>query len=238
MAGGRIAFVDLDGQLQTMGPSGEAPRAITRAGGRFAFSQFPAWSPDGQSLAAIAGDGVRTGVYVFADRAGAEPDEGAGGRVGLSWTGPLRLFDAGTRALRTVTDEPVLAFFWAPDGQTIAYLTLDLPSRPVRAGYTNGANGHTPEAQLANRVRLAVSLLDTRRAERRRLAQFAPLELFVAQFLPFFDQYALSHRLWSPDSAALVLPAELGGTPTVIRLDAADGRMTPLAPGVMAAWSG
>ena len=29
---------------------------------------------------------------------------------------------------------------------------------------------------------------------------------FVSQLLPYFDQYALSHRLWSPDSASILLP--------------------------------
>ena len=28
---------------------------------------------------------------------------------------------------------------------------------------------------------------------------------FVRQFLPHVDQYALSHRLWSPDSSAILL---------------------------------
>ncbi len=398
MTDGRIAYVDLDGQLHTMGAAGEAPVAVTRAGGRFVFTQFPAWSPDGRWLAAIAGDRVRAGVYVFADRAGAEPDElyssraeapiylywapdsrrvgylhnsrrrglglriarlgqsgsqvlaegrpcfwdwlkdgrhalvhlnlgaeddrldlveleeGAGARfgprpglfqvpglsyrgeyasvstldadgvthvsvirrdsgerllayphpgmvamtwspagahlafiapdqreadeVGMSWTGPLRVFDVETRGLRTLVDEPVLAFFWSPDGRTIAYLTLDLPARSGLNGYVNGRNGHGPRAMEPVRpVRLAVGLVDRLTRERRRLAQVVPLDLFVAQFLPFFDQYALSHRLWSPDSAALVLPVEVDGTPTVVRLDAADGRLTPLAPGTMAAWS-
>jgi len=29
---------------------------------------------------------------------------------------------------------------------------------------------------------------------------------FVAELLPYFDQYALSHRLWAPDSSAFLLP--------------------------------
>ena len=29
---------------------------------------------------------------------------------------------------------------------------------------------------------------------------------FVNQILPYFDQYALSHRFWSADSASLALP--------------------------------
>jgi hypothetical protein len=88
MADGRIAYVDLDGQLQTMEAAGEAPGAVTRAGGRFAFTQFPAWPPDGRWPAAIAGDRGRAGVYVFADRAGAEP-------------GPLRVLETAHLTITT-----------------------------------------------------------------------------------------------------------------------------------------
>jgi hypothetical protein len=28
----------------------------------------------------------------------------------------------------------------------------------------------------------------------------------VNQLLPYFDQYALSHRVWAPDSRSIVLP--------------------------------
>jgi hypothetical protein len=31
-------------------------------------------------------------------------------------------------------------------------------------------------------------------------------ETFALQLLPYFDQYALSHRFWSPDSASFMLP--------------------------------
>jgi TolB protein len=33
-----------------------------------------------------------------------------------------------------------------------------------------------------------------------------PTGHFVNQFLPYFDQYALSHRVWSPDSRSVLLP--------------------------------
>ena len=31
-------------------------------------------------------------------------------------------------------------------------------------------------------------------------------ELFAFQVLPYFDQYARSHRFWAPDSSSIVLP--------------------------------
>jgi TolB protein len=61
--------------------------------------------------------------------------------------------------------------------------------------------------------------------------------LFVSQFLPFFDQYALSHRLWSPDSSALVLPARVEGASQIMLFPADGGEPRPVAPGSMAFWS-
>ncbi|HEY8635642.1 MAG TPA: hypothetical protein VIL81_00120 [Candidatus Limnocylindrales bacterium] len=52
-------------------------------------------------------------------------------------------------------------------------------------------------------------------------------DLFVSQLLPFFDQYALSHRIWSPDSASIALPLVGAGGPSqifVIRTDGSDAR--------------
>ena len=71
----------------------------------------------------------------------------------------------------------------------------------------------------------------------RPLGVFTPSPLFVAQYLPFFDQYARSHRLWSPASDALVLPAlDDDGVPTLVRFGV-DGEARPLVPGDLPAWN-
>ena len=72
----------------------------------------------------------------------------------------------------------------------------------------------------------------------RRLAVFRPSDTFLNQFLPFFDQYALSHRIWSPDSQALVLPMINGeglAEITVIPVDG--GPLQPITRGVIGFWS-
>jgi TolB protein len=70
------------------------------------------------------------------------------------------------------------------------------------------------------------------------LAELSPAPLFAAQFLPFFDQYAASHSIWSPHSDAIVLPAIDDAGQAHISVVPIDGR-SPLriADGVLATWS-
>jgi TolB protein len=63
-------------------------------------------------------------------------------------------------------------------------------------------------------------------------------EAYVRNVLPYFDQYALSHQVWSPDSQAIVLPLDdaTGQTmATVLDVDGGDPR--PIAEAVYATWS-
>jgi TolB protein len=73
--------------------------------------------------------------------------------------------------------------------------------------------------------------------QRQHLTTFQPADEFVTQFLPFFDQYALSHQLWSPASDALVVPAvrEKQLHVLVVPLDSSQPRA--IAEGHMAFWS-
>jgi TolB protein len=62
-------------------------------------------------------------------------------------------------------------------------------------------------------------------------------DTFVSQLLPYFDQYALSHRLWSPDGSAIVLPlvGDDGRTRiTVLQQDG--GRPREIAEAEIAFW--
>ena len=63
-------------------------------------------------------------------------------------------------------------------------------------------------------------------------------EAYVRNVLPYFDQYALSHAVWSPDGRAIVLPQtdDAGRTmATVLNVDGTDPR--PIAEAVYATWS-
>jgi hypothetical protein len=56
--------------------------------------------------------------------------------------------------------------------------------------------------------------------------------------LPYFDQYALSHRLWSPDSASILLPlVDTNGRTQLVAVPADDTDGRPIADGVSGFWS-
>jgi TolB protein len=144
--------------------------------------------------------------------------------------GALSLLDAVTGDLEHVVDGLSLAFFWSPDGESIAYLTLQLGSpgfgdeRQVSA---------SPLSQDPELPRLTIHVFDLATGVARELADFVPTVAFIEQYLPVFDQYARSHRVWSPASDALVFAAVgVDGQP-VITLFGLDGSVTPLAAGEM-----
>ena len=224
-----------------LGEEGE-PRVIIDGGNKFqplvALHKGVAamsWNPVGDQLAFIS------------------PDEHA-----QHCYGELRLIDAATGNARILTDQTVIAFFWSPDGRKIAYFTvvtgptsyaellgLDEPmdtGGTFRAGNVDELLKEQPKTGNRRKLRLTVWVMDVESGARSLLGLFEPLELFINQFLPFFDQYALSHRIWSPASDALVLPtlhtdAGEHRMPqiTVFRID--QSRPYHIASGVSAFWS-
>jgi hypothetical protein len=63
-------------------------------------------------------------------------------------------------------------------------------------------------------------------------------DTFVNQILPFFDQYALSHRFWSPDSASLALPlVAAGGGDQLVVIPADGSEPHPIPDRVIGFWS-
>lgn len=178
-----------------------------------------------------------------------------------SFYGPLRMIDLESGDTRQLVAERVLAFFWSPDGRSIAYLTLatlekpfefdDAPAARLPGGPLVDLMVHMPatprpkalaKAQSQDdeeiRIGLGLSIVDVDSGETRLLTVFEPSAVFVNQFLPFFDQYGLSHRLWSPDSTALVLPMEDEEERNFIVVVPADGsEPVPIARGVAAFWS-
>jgi TolB protein len=167
------------------------------------------------------------------------------GRAVTLPVGPLRLIDAGSGDVRTVLDGPVVAFYWAPDGGTIAALQVAVPGDEIvasRAGIVLAGTGATSQrggAQAAVAPGLALRLVFVDVASRairsQRSVQVA--DDFTLQQLPYFDQYALSHREWSADSRLIALPlADEDGTSRVVVIAADGSGAVPVAKGIAAAW--
>jgi TolB protein len=153
----------------------------------------------------------------------------------LTSAGPLRLLDGATGQVTTLVQDTVFAFFWSPDGRRIAYLTVESGGNSPGAGRPAGL-----ASQPTQRGRLSLRLwvVDVASGQQQPLLSLRPSPIFLSQFIPFFDQYALSHRLWSPASDALVLPMMDGNGNSAIHVVSVEsGEATRVAEGTMAFWS-
>lgn len=167
------------------------------------------WSPTADKLAIMSPNGVSPRPY-----------------------GPIRLLDAKTGELTPLVDGLAAAFFWSPDGKKLAYLT------PFRGsgGQFAGADGRVYRQVQESGTLLELRVADVATGRSRLLTTFSPTVLFMDQFLSFFDQYALSHALWSPNSDALVLPME-GQSGSEVVVVPLQGKPRPIADGAMPFWS-
>ena len=221
------------------------------------FFQAPGISADGRYLAyaeEMAGNSSR--LVIVDTQSEAVEEQRHAGLVALAWSptatqlaftngiepdsrsfvGPLRLMDAATGEVKVLSNEPIVAFFWSPDGRYLAAFSIarggegDISAQAgkVRAGKPNGQE---------NLPRLRLLVYDVPTEEGRLLFSFVPTFSFVTQFLPFFDQYALSHQLWSPESKALVLPMIENGRNQIFVVNVVTGQKRFLADGTMPFWS-
>lgn len=227
----RLAFVPIDAEM-------EGKEVDAR--GHF---QTPAVSVDGQYYAFGRGDLVGGKFLVVRDSESdqttwMQPHKGV---VAMGWNptqsqlafispetsrptfyGPLRLVDMRTKEPKRLVDDGVLAFFWSPDGRSIAYLTLD------------GIDEQPPLVY----VYLNLWVVDIEGGEPRFLMTFQPTDLFVNELMPFFETYAQSHKIWSPESDALVLPMQDEDSNSHIVVVPVDGsEPVVLTEGEIAFWS-
>jgi TolB protein len=140
----------------------------------------------------------------------------------------LKLLDANSGDVRTLVDGSVVAFWWSPDGKTIAAMRVQ-PS--IASATPSAAPSQEPDTE--------VRLIFTDVASGKTLSQpiIRPAERFVTSLLTYFDQYALSHRLWAPDSSSILVPEvdEVGTTHVIVRY--ADGSDPIRLDGDFAFWS-
>ena len=152
---------------------------------------------------------------------------------GPSADGQLVLIDIRGGRETTLPHDDVIAFFWAPNGQRIAYL---VPARPA------GEQGLELDPMFAREPRLFYAELrvaDVRGGNTWRVAQFPLSEGFLRLHLPFFDQYLRSTSIWSPNSRFLTYAALTAAGGPGIFVSAASGTLRPqfVAAGDLAFWS-
>lgn len=170
-------------------------------------------------------------LMAFAWRPGREQLSVQGATLPGYFVGPVVLLDAESGEARVVSEDLVVASFWSPDGRWLATLSLE-------AGGEDGPVVEGGPARVQGRLPLlSLRFVDVDGLTAVDAGTFPLTPAFLSQYLPFFDQYSRSHRLWSPDSTALVLPV-VGptGAPTLVVVGV-DGTSATLAPGDMPAWN-
>ncbi len=162
--------------------------------------------------------------------------------------GPLGGLDADSGLFEPWVEDSVLAFWWAPDGGSLAVLTSGAPgggqlaSVPAAGASSLGASparvGLRARPLQARPAGLRLGLVDPAGGGTRWLAEVTPGRTFLAERLPFADQYARSHALWSPDGRWLALGLQdAAGREVIGVIDVETGEQREVAPGAMPAWS-
>ncbi len=212
----------------------------------------PSWLPGGKDvLTALMGSSAANDTLVISDEQGEHQRTLVtfSGSIAFSWSpdGKLVAYVTTQRAGNSVkselhsikadgsddqllSDETPLAFFWSPDGKKIAYL--------VQQRGDQGALQRTRTDAQRNPMRLTWKVLTLTDKNVIALASFVPTDAFTS-LVPYFDQYAQSVRLWSPDSQSLVYAAnESDGTEAVYLVNA-NGSDQPrrIGDGSIAVWS-
>jgi TolB protein len=135
----------------------------------------------------------------------------------------LRLIDVSSGKTRTIIKEQFAAYFWSPNGKRILYAKRKHDTDLWTWAVAEVGEGMSHE-----------------------VVDFAPSRPLL-QVFQYFDQYALSHRVWSPDSQSFVFTGSAGAdtnpavalrNPTVYAVSAAV-HATPkaLSDGPIAFWS-
>ena len=249
----RLVLIDNAGQDQT--PQIPAP----------GYFQAPGISPSGRFWAySQLKEGSISWITIDDQVNGEQRAERHAGSIALNWSpvvdklafisgenngrfnfwGPLRLLDIATGETRLLSSNLVLAFFWSPDGKQI--LTISVPNdnglnggvevRETKSRHLARSSQAAPPSQTM-RHQFMLSVIDVDTGTGLELSEVTLPTIFLSQFLVFFDQYALSHNLWSPDSEQIVLPIVADGENQIVVISAKSGRMHPVGSGYMAFWS-
>ncbi len=224
---GKILYSTMNGTQQSIAisdPLGADTITLASYSGRASF----ALSPDGTEVA-----------YLLTDT-----------RTRLPHYGPLRVVDTTGANVRTVSEQPVLAFLWSPDSAKLAYLTVNLsqdessfnqnalPNPIVSTAPEKFPNESNLNQGQDNELQVHWRLWDRATGTSRTFATFSPTVSFL-NVIPYFDQYANSTTFWSPDSQSFVFTARESSTSGSVFIADANGVNPPrrIGDGLIAFWS-
>jgi Tol biopolymer transport system component len=127
----------------------------------------------------------------------------------------LVVVDTGTGAVDEVSAARNVAWFWSPDGRLLLYATVEFLDGIEQLMW------HTWDG-----------------AESNSYQAFSPTGTFGREYLAFFDQFARSMSLWSPDGTAFVYAGGNTLEDVGIWVQPLDtSQPERVAPGQVAAWS-
>lgn len=194
------------------------------------FQRAVDWSPVDDRLLTAVVSGMRESSLVILD--GDERitlAEELRGIVSFEWSpdgsqvaytdgdgGSLFVIAPRAGADSVLVSDHVVGFFWSPDGGKIAYITLSREGSDLNVRLI---------AQSAPVIRWHV--YDVASGASQRMTAFLPNREML-YYLQFYDQFARSHRLWSPDSRYIVYGEFLpDGASVVSLLDTANPGAAP-----------
>ncbi len=208
---GSVGFVRLDdsgvGEIVLAARDGSNEHAMPVFG-----ASAMVFDPTGSTIAAIG------------------PTDPGGAAVGFP-LGPVRLIDPTSGVIRTLVDGLVVGFWWSPDGRTIAALRV----QPIEESGSSLVPGPSSSDAPATEVHLV--FVDVASGDIRSDPVIQPGQRFISQVLAYFDQYALSHRVWAPDSSSILLPEILPDGITRLTVRTPDGGPPVALAGEIGFWS-
>jgi TolB protein len=179
--------------------------------------QAPFWSPTDPSQWLYARRTDSSRELVIGDGQQAKPLAEFEGGIAFSWSPDgqrvaytvntpsaflyqgLTIVDLAAQTPKVYYKGNLVSFFWSPDGQQVAFLTGALVE-PGRSGRVNGLA--MPDAQRRT-LQLTWHVLDLQTGRIGDFNTFEPTDSFI-YLIQYFDQFAQSIAVWSPDSRWLV----------------------------------
>jgi hypothetical protein len=130
-------------------------------------------------------------------------------------SGVLTVIDLESKTFTSVTSDPTPLFQWDPTGERLLYATFIDDPTPALVWHV-WENGEVTDFE-----------------------PFVPEPSWFGTIAPFFDQYAQSVSLWSPDGTAFAYPALVDRAPQIMvqRIDAPSRVASSIASGTWVSWS-